>query len=392
MAVEGPEGVHQYVREYDEERGLLIRSARYRDEAGRQPAVDKRGVFEEKFAYNEKRQLTRKEAWGVDGKPAEDASGDHLFIQEFDNGGCRTRQTRLRADGGANFDRELGVATERGVRDDKCNWVEQSFFDAADHPALGRWGYAKGRPETDADGRSTLVNFGVDGKPRYNALLGYAIKKTDPRTHGRTVDSYLGEHGELMIGPDGYAERRRTWNEHNRIVSEAYFGADGKPVTGPGPGGFHRRQRKDEAAEDFRYFDSLGVEIPALDRKTVVSVMFVADIEDSKQVAARAGVRAGDILWKYGEWSFVERLQAEEAMGTPSEKQLDGVGKAFFRERDLRSGGATTMTVIRDGVPVETRIPPLPGKTLGTHIVDRAVPIATFESWNRAMGSTRTAR
>jgi hypothetical protein len=116
----------------------------------------------------------------------------------------------------------------------------------------------------------------------------------------------------------------------------------------------------------------------------------MAEITDIKQPAAKAGIQAGDILWRYGNWSFPEALAAERAKGTEPDALLRAVDQMFLAERDRLSGGPAAMTVIRNGKPVEIKVPPLSEKSLGVRVVDRAVPVATFEAW-KASGAGRQA-
>jgi hypothetical protein len=233
--------------------------------------------------------------------------------------------------------------------------------------------------ENEPDGHIAQVNYGIDGKPAFNSLVGYAIKRMDPRQRGDTIDSYHGPGGELITGPEGYAERRRHWTEDGELLSEAFFGPNGAPVIGPG--GYHRSERVPGDSNAFRYFDTQNRELPSLGPDSVVSVIFVAELTGTELPAAKAGVQAGDILWRYGSWSFLEALTAERAKGTKPDALINAVAQTFFAERDRLSGGSAVMTVIRKGKPVKIKVPPLPDKSLGARLVDRTVPIATFESW-----------
>ena len=96
-----------------------------------------------------------------------------------------------------------------------------------------------------------------------------------------------------------------------------------------------------------------------------VSVLFVAEIDEMQQPAAKAGLRTGDILWQYGSWSFPDALRGERA-------------QAFFAEVNRLSDQSVTIVVIRDGNPVNLVMPPLPTKLLGVQIQDRSIPISDY--------------
>lgn len=69
------------------------------------------GVHEILRDYDDKRQETKWQIFGLNGKRAEDDQGNHLIRSKFDEKGRVTKLTRLRADGSPNLDRELGIAT-----------------------------------------------------------------------------------------------------------------------------------------------------------------------------------------------------------------------------------------------------------------------------------------
>lgn len=375
---QGPDGAHELRNTYDE-RGLLQRSAYY--DAENHPATNRQGIHETVFEYNAKRQEIRRQVFALERTPVEDQDGDHLIVAEYDERGRLTVQTRLRADGRPNWRRELGIATVRMRYDAGGKWVEQAYYDAAERLVNGPDGYAKGVYEKEADGRIALVNYGTDGKPAFNPLKGFAIKKTDSRTQGDTVDSYHGPDGNLMIGPEGYAEVRSHWGQDGKLLSRAYFGPDGIPVAGPD--GFHRTEQTAGGAA--RYFAADDREL-ALGPDTVVAVIVLSEIPDVKQPAYKAGLQVGDILWRYGDWSYPEALAAK---WTQPDATLQTVAQAFFRERDRLSGGAARMTVIRYGKPIQVTVQPLPGKALGARLVTRVVPIDTFEAWRNSGSEKR---
>lgn len=372
----GPAGAHEIRNTYDG-LGLLQRSAYY--DADNRPAANRLGVHEAVYAFNEKRQQTRRQVFGLNRKPAEDQAGNHLMLDEFDGRGRPTRETRLRADGRPNWDRELGIATVRRAYDREGKWTEQAFYDAADRLAAGPWGFAKGCFEPQPDGRLARVNYGADGKPVFNPLLGFAIKKTDDRTEGDTVESFHDAGGALIAGPEGYAEARRRWGGGGKLLSVAYFGPDGAPVAGPG--GFHRAEWAEGGDSPPRRFAADGRELASPGPEAAVPVIVLAEVLNLRLPAAKAGVQAGDILWRYGAWSFPEALAAERAKGTAPDAILKAIVPGFFAERDRLSGGPAAMAVVRQGRLVPLAVPPLPNKTIGARLSDRAVPAALFEAW-----------
>jgi hypothetical protein len=378
----GPEGVHYISYIYDR-RGLLTASLRF--DANNQPVVDVNGIHESLYSYNDKRQRIKWQNFGLNHKPANDSDGDHLVLRDFDERGRETRVTRLRADGSPNLDRELGIATRIQVFDSENRWIEQAYYDNENHLVMGPDGFAKGSVIYNADGRVELRQYGPDGKPAFNPLVGFAIKKMDSRKRGNTTDSYHDPNGALITGPEGFAETRRQWGDDGTLLAAAWFGPDGSPVAGPS--GYHRLVHTPGTPKNAtRYYDAENQELRSLGPDTFVSIIFVAEVTGKNQPADKAGVHAGDILWRYGNWWFTKALAAERSKGTKPEAIPGTVAEAFFAERKRLSAESAAMMIIRDGRPIEMTVAPLLEKSLGVRLKDRAVPVATFEKWKTAPG------
>lgn len=228
---------------------------------------------------------------------------------------------------------------------------------------------------SEPDGRVALVEHDHNGKPYFNPLYGYAIKKIDPRTHGDTVDSYHGSSGELINGPEGYAEKRRHWGENNNLLSEAYFGPDGAPVISLS--GYYRAERASIDSDAVNYYDTQNNEI---DLNAVVPIILIYEIIDAEQPAAKSGLQAGDILWRYGNWFFPEQLKVERSNGTKPDALFGAVRQKFYAERDQLSNDVTQVAVIRHGKLMTIKVPPLPEKKLGMKLGQGAISVAKFNT------------
>lgn len=123
-----------------------------------------------------------------------------------------------------------------------------------------------------------------------------------------------------------------------------------------------------------------------------IPVMFIEKIKDFKQPAVKIGLCAGDVIWKYGDWSFPADFAAEQAKGTKNDKILAAVIQAFQNENNQRSGERVSMTVLRNGHPIEILVPPLSGQSLGINISGRQVPLATFGRWKSIILRGLTSR
>lgn len=381
----GPDGVPRVRYEYDQ-RGLLVRLTLL--DAKGQPTVGADGIYELLFEYNDKRQQTKWQFFGLNRIPAENKAGNHLIVRDFNERGRETGMTWLRADGGPNLDRELRVATQRWRFDKENRQIEQAYYDEKGNLVVGPAGFAKNTITYLPDGRVEFRNFGTNGKLADNALVGYAIKKTDSRQRGETTEAYYGPDGALIFGPEGFAEAHYTWSDDGTLVNAAWFGPDGTPVAGPG--GYQRMERAPgSASATTKYFDAQGNELRSLGADMISPVIVIDEISDIKQPAAKAGLRAGDIFWKYGDWSFPKALALEQAKGTPSEEMVPAAAQAFSVECNRRSRESVRMTVIRNGNILMLTIPPLPDQDLGASPKQRLVPTDMYKKWQAADDDTR---
>jgi hypothetical protein len=259
--------------------------------------------------------------------------------------------------------------------------TETAYYDAADHLLTGPAGYAKASFVHYADGRVEYYQFGPDGHSVFNPLVGYAIRKSDPRRRGAIIaQSYHGPDGALITGPEGFAELRYRWDDNGKLLSAAWFGPNGEPVIGPY--GVHRMELTPGVpSSTTTYFDVQNRELPSLDPNALIFPIIIAKISGIKQPAAKAGLQAGDILWRYGNWSFPNALIAEQMKGATHDVIFNAVWQTFLTERDRLSAEPAAMIVIRSGKPVTLTMPPLPDKTFGMSVGPLMVPVATFAEW-----------
>jgi hypothetical protein len=385
----GPDGVH-YISYINDRHGLLTRILRLN--ANNRPVEDKDGIHETLCSYNDKRQQTKWQYFGLNHKPVNDKNGNHLVLREFDERGRETKITQLRADGGPNWGRELGIATRIQAFDRNNHWTEQSYYDTDNHLVTGPHGFAKGSATYADDGRVEVIYFGPDGKPVFDPLLGFAIRKFNSRKRGSTTESYHGHDGALITGPEGFAEARRHWGDDGTLLAAAWFGPGGSPVAGPS--GYHRAvytPGSPKTKSTARYYDAENRELRSLGPDTLVSIIFISEVTGKNQPADKAGVHAGDVLWRYGNWWFPKTLAAERSKGTAPDAIFRAATEAFRAERQRLSSESAAMMVIRNGKPIELTVAPLLEKSLGVLLDDRAVPVATFELWKTVGAGKRGA-
>ena len=375
IACKGPDGAHCVKRCYDSYPGLVTNETRYNPKE--MPAVGYDGIHEILGAYNDKRQQTKWQCFGLNRKPVEDKEGDHLVESQYDDKGREISHTRLRADGRPNRDRDLGIAKVTSVYNRENKWTEQAYYDERNRLVTGFYGYARGYKVYQPDGGMVVYHFGKNGQLLFNPLYGYAIIYQSPLRI-----SYYGADRKLINGPEGFAEKRMQRDKKGNQLSVAWFGPDGEPVVGAS--GYHRIA-KTSVGGRVQYFDKENHQIASPDTYILVPVMFVEQIPDFKQPAVKIGLHKGDVIWKYGKWSYNKALAAEVVRGTKNEHMMMALFQSFNNEIIKHCKERVSMAVIRNRRVFEILVPPLPSTSLGIKInknMDRQVPLAEFERWN----------
>jgi len=354
-----------------------------------EPVENARGIHRIAMAYNEKNLEIRKQYFGINNRPASDDAGVHLSTKVFNPHGFLIEETRLGSKGEAMYDNELGIATRRYIFDEKGRNVEDSFFDTNDHLAISRYGYAKHICSYTGNIHER-TNIGPDGKPMFNPISGYVSGRFDDSQHGTVISaSAHGQDGALRLGGGNFAAQERTFDDKGRIIVIRYLGSVREPVPGPGYYRIEIQYGPDGKAEN-KMFDVSGKEITAEELSSFPQVVWVSleVTEDNpygaKSPAAKAGMQTGDILWRYGDWSFPAAIAVEREKGTAEDKLLGEACGAMFSERDKKSSEDVPVWVIRHGKPISLIMPPLPEKKMGTFLEYRPVPPDVFEAWRMA--------
>ena len=175
-------------------------------------------------------------------------------------------------------------------------------------------------------------------------------------------------------------------DKNGKVLSMAWFGLEGQAVAGPS--GYHRIEKSTDG-KMVRNFDTENRPIRSPGRYTLIPLLYIREIIDMHQPAAKVGLCAGDVLWIYGSWSFQTALAAEQAKGTKNDNILAAY-QSFLNEIKRHSRERTSMTVLRNGKPIAIVVPPLPGQMLGMNISDRRIPVAIFERWKGVISSQKT--
>jgi len=379
----GPNTIHCTTWHYDKHGNAITEEY----SGGRnEPTVNSKGIHRIEMAYNEKNQEVRKQYFGLDKNPAADDSGVHLYQKVFNPQGLLIDETRLGTRGEAMYDRELGIATYRTKFDDEGRLIEASYYDASNHLAIGPYGNAKTVTVFSENG-SKVTNIGTNDKPLFNPIYGHVSLRVDSRKRGKIVErSYHGLDDELLLGPEGYAAQESTYDDEGRPVAARFFGTNQEPVTGKQ--GVHRVEvQYTQSGERVIMFDIHGKEITAEElAKFPETISISLEVTDKipqgiKSPAAKAGMQTGDILWRYGDWSFPESIASIREKGAIKENLLKMTWEEMLAERDKRSDEEVPVLVIRHGEPVHLTMPPLPEKQFGALLQGYTVPPDVFASW-----------
>jgi YD repeat-containing protein len=187
------DGVFCVERVYDG-RGLVSEATNHGKDGGLK--VDKDSITRTEYAYNEKRQVTKEEFFGVKGPANGPEGASHLGEIEYDTAGHKTQLTRVDVSGSQEIDRY----------DEQGQLIEGSFYDAQGKriDAKGNT-YAIVRYEFTAQGKQfTTRYFGTDEQPVV-AKDGCAITREDGNARGDSLrDACFDVNGRPMASMSTY--------------------------------------------------------------------------------------------------------------------------------------------------------------------------------------------
>ncbi|MBF0566195.1 MAG: hypothetical protein HQK89_13245 [Nitrospirae bacterium] len=230
----------------------------------------------------------------------------------------------------------------------------------------------------DSFGQPTMVSYyKANGSP--NLYGNYCIKRKSYDNRGNMVEeSYFGVRDEPVNNSSGYHRVTLEYNAKGQKTFRQYFGKDHNPAYGPD--GYHRMEPENGKNH---YFDAANREISDVEAKNKVQLIYVDHIESVNTPAARIGMQAGDVLWRFGDWSFTEAL---DIAGKKFPAKVDEVNKliwsGFVAARNAAKTKPSRLVVIRNKKPVHLQVPMLTGDgKLGFNVQTRSLPGKFFEQW-----------
>jgi len=168
----------------------------------------------------------------VNGEPVlSRKDGYHGWQADYDEHGNERVMTYLGLDGKPML--IAGYATLKSSHDSRGNETRKNYYGVNGEPVLSKEdGYHGWQAEYDKQNRQTVVTYlGLDGKPMLGTD-GYATFKSSYDSGGnKTGQSYYGPNDEPVFSKkNGYHGWEANYDEHGNQTVVTYLGLDGKPM------------------------------------------------------------------------------------------------------------------------------------------------------------------
>ena len=227
------DGYARMLKKYNSQ-GILIEEIAYGTDGN--PVIRKDGTAGYRATVNEKGMTETLISLGADLEPVVCSDGYVSWKQEFDVRGNRTKITFCEADCTTPMMLPEGYAGWKQTYDENGNVVEQCYFNDKNEPCEDVNGvYRWAGTYNDRGDQLSYRNYGLNGK---------LVLQDGKAGEDRQFD----ERGNMLeskpIGVDGkpsssYLIARYKYDDHDNIVEEALFQANGKP--GLNSENFHKR-------------------------------------------------------------------------------------------------------------------------------------------------------
>ena len=378
------EGHHRETRTYDT-RGNWTEQA-YFDEQGR-PMVNRHGIAREVSVYDDSKREISRSWFDAAGKPkVHKEFGDAKRTWEYDSKGNLRQRCYFVPDG-------KGSCVLRRRADAAYRTLEYAYFTPDGRPTLHKDGYHRWTALYDERGKAVEVaSFGLNGKPCL-CKEGYHRETRTYDTRGNwTEQAYFDEQGRPMVNRHGVAREVSVYDDRDREISRSWFDAAGKPKVHKefgdakltwdydskgklrqscyfvpnGKGGCVLRRRADATDRTLEEASFSPEGRPTLakdgyhrwtgryDERGRLVATAVFDVTGQRlrcrilvgkvspgSLAARAGLRKGDVLLRYGG------------------KELTTAALFFGLRDDEGSGGPPRkLDLLRQGKPLSVELPP----------------------------------
>ena len=288
--------------------------------------------------YDDRGNLTESRWLNSSGEPVQNANGYTKVQTFYDELGLVTER-RFYSDESDTYDSErytrdaLGrqtaaeisefgfTVTIRSFYDEPGNLTAQQYEDENGELISPGTAWARVEYRYDAFGNQTDIRWiGTDGKPVMAEGKGaHYVMAYDG--FGRCVSTEYYDTEDRPTDAGGYFRWTRTYNAYGWPAEEKRYDTEGRYL-----GRIVWTYTPAGMIEKVRHYDMNGEEI-----REYLRIPVITDVMQDNP-AAEAGISAGDILMRYGDWTFDQvlsdpenwqtELQSEVAKGRENEKRI----------------------------------------------------------------------
>lgn len=219
------------------------------------PCLNSDGSSGYRSCYNSLGLITERVNVGVDGEPVPDVDGHYTVRYTYDSKGNRTTLAFYDSEGknlypdndgvaGYHYkyddygnvvektafdknktycDSRNGVCKEVNTYDDNCNLVKVRYFNSLGDLIDG----LSGRDYVYDERGNVLEEKSVDSKE--SLAPGTFLTKKSYDNHDNVIEeAFFDRYGKASVNSSGIHRKVLEYNERNQVVSESYFGVDGR--------------------------------------------------------------------------------------------------------------------------------------------------------------------
>ena len=324
--------------------------------ADRTPAIDGNWIAGFKVSLDARYYAETKTFLGLDGQPARTKSGIAQDSYTRDSSLNVILTSHKDAYGHATAS-SSSASAERARFNAARQAVEQTYLDDAGNPVDRGQGWATLRTGYDERFRPNLFQY-------FNAA-GAAAPNDDGATEIRTKFDAKGRAAESTFttpageGKRGYTTRKMQYDEHGRLLSEAYYDRNGAPVLTKSSGASVRTLRDERGrVVEYAYFDTTGQPYAIEDGYSVVRLRY----DNNGRISERAYLDVHGTPVQLGSGKFSSQTFVYDEHGRvtliaclSSSRQTipcDPTYASKTRQYDLRGNLTEERKIGMDGQPV----------------------------------------
>ena len=196
-----------------------------------QPCANTSGYAALSRTYTGKNLVQSEAYYDAKGNLTENNKGIAFVQYEYDLYGNRVGEAYYNVYGRPCANKQ-GYAAVQRVCDARKLVLAEAYYGTDGNPVALSSGYAAVQKEYN-DLRQTVREmwFGTDGEPTMNTSYGaYGAEYAYDEAGNQNMQRYLDAEGNPTAGKNGYAEVHKQLNAAKKVIREAYYGLDGKPV------------------------------------------------------------------------------------------------------------------------------------------------------------------